>query len=529
MKKTDLFDKVLREKLEGLNPSNELSHWELLEKRLEEGALEEEVGYSVGDRKPIDEAVFEKLHPYQAPYKASHWDKMAATLDEVFAWPVQVLRYKAAELLLMLLAFVFIWQSASDNLAPYATPSTATIASKTNTGKKNSSTTDQAAVFAPGDVQAEENTTETQPSATAEEEASNSTAQSKQGQPATDQTNHFTTASDTEKEPSHNQQSPSAVSSTRKAAPIALLNRGLSSKRLPPVLHPLPANTYVAPLDNELSLLHKRSSILHLDKLPNEVNAGLAYEPTPDLSDVTEVRALKRRNVLRLGMYASAEYNHIEVQPGLEKSDEEVLDRFAMGYGSGLTIGLDMGRWELETGAAYASRMYPVGLVYVQGSLREGYIGSKLRAGELNIISVPLHARYNFIHKREWRAYVISGAALQIAFQANYYAVESPEHSFLPNPAGPPPQQAPGGTGESSITRIKKESIGLLEGGAFNDNAYLTGNLGFGVERYINDRWSLFLQPTYQYSLHYFREGLGPNRDQINSLSFLFGTKVRMW
>ena len=253
--------------------------------------------------------------------------------------------------------------------------------------------------------------------------------------------------------------------------------------------------------------------------------AELAYDGLRDIGGPIFTKS-RNRTALRVGMFGSAEYNHITVPSSEEKKLEEELQRYAMGYGGGLSLGLELGRFEIETGAIYAARQYPVGLLYVNGSVGSGLQGQRLEASELNIINVPLHFRYSFLRRGNWRAYALTGVSLQVAFQRNYFITDEPQYDFRPMQA--PPMPAPSAGDEPAIDRIRKSGLGWFEGGTFEENAYLTGNLGLGLERYINSRWSLFLQPTYQHSLQYFRVGLGPNADQINSLSILFGAKVRV-
>lgn len=265
-----------------------------------------------------------------------------------------------------------------------------------------------------------------------------------------------------------------------------------------------------------------RAALTLLPGLPFETLA----EPVADLGD-TKVRRIKKRSTLLVGMFGSADYNHILVPASSEKRLTESLERAAIGYGGGLSLSADFGRLEVETGAIYAARYYPVGIVYVRGSLLSGLRGDELRTTELNMLSVPLHIRYDYWQRNKWRAYVLGGGSVQVAFQTNYYTAEAPQFDFLP--AMPPPvTDGPGG--ESEIDRIRRNGQGWFEGGNFKDNAYLTLNFGFGAERYFSERWSLFVQPVYQHSVHYFKnvDGLGPNNDRINSLSVLIGTRVRL-
>jgi hypothetical protein len=517
MKKIDLFDEILRKKLEQTAPPMVDEHWALLEQQLDDGVLDEEPGHAAADSKPIDEVIFEKLHSYEAAPNPTHWEAMDVRLNEVFTWPVQVIRYKVAELSIMFLLFLFIWQVTPTQPAviPHGTPPIASL----QEGEK-----DRASVVegmnTGGDIVA---SSKYEPEL--ETPSQINTIPSKENIASSQSSSlleHII--------PDENQMeesNPSLLLTSRRESVAQEMSylEGISPPLTLPT-RPLPS----LPLSNTVEIIEGARSFMS----PLDVISTLSFSELSSSNDVlaqvaTQGLKTKKKGVIRVGMFGSGEYNHMVITPGLEKAREEEENRFAIGYGGGFSVGIDMGRWELETGAGYAARRYPVGFIYVEGSLEDGLFASELRAGELNIINIPMHFRYNFIYKNNWRAYALTGGALQLAVQAGYNAVEAPEHTYIPPGIAmqvPGPSPAPGG--DNSLTRIKKESVGLLEGGAFNDNAYITGNLGIGVERYINDAWSLYVQPTYQHSLHYFREGLGPNKDEINSLSFLIGTKVRL-
>ena len=502
------IDRTIKEKLEGIQVPFDADSWQLMEQKLDEEAMGiAGEGQPVADTKHIDEAVFEKLHRYQAPYQPGHWRRMEILLDEVFAWPRQVLRYKLTELALMFLLFLLLWQYAPDsssNSLPASSPSTqeGTPAGQPATpGQDQEKITPQAALhgssFDPRNSDLSES-----PSLTLDINGGNGATSGGQAtaqsgfQPGS---NAFTADSDP------------AESPLRLFLPLAP-----ASQRLPFL------ETPKYPLPNKLAF--NLNLLAELDLL--EIQPGeLAYD---GLRDIGGPVFTKRRNrpALRVGMFGSAEYNHITVPSSEEKKLEEELQRYAMGYGGGLSLGLELGRFEIETGAIYAARQYPVGLLYVNGSVGSGLQGQRLEASELNIINVPLHFRYSFLRRGNWRAYALTGVSLQVAFQRNYFITDEPQYDFRPMQA--PPMPAPSAGDEPAIDRIRKSGLGWFEGGTFEENAYLTGNLGLGLERYINSRWSLFLQPTYQHSLQYFRVGLGPNADQINSLSILFGAKVRV-
>jgi len=512
-KKMNPIDHIIKEKLEGLNVPIEPDAWQLMEQKLEEdgmGGVSQ--GKPVADTRNVDEAVFEKLHRYEASFQPGHWQRMEAMLEEAFAWPRQVLRYKLAEMALMLLLFLLLWQHTP------AGPAAGGNSPQAMEGASSDTFSGKGGTIGAGDKPAKA-LAPIERSRTSDDDAHTEAPASAPSGDITGGSGHSAagkgiTALNDKLAPSGRTLA-TGKHEARSFNPFLPLGRHLVLLDGPQ--YSLPANAVFRIPSSPLT------ELAWLETLPAE----LAYESFGDAGEAT-FRKNKGRRALRVGMFGSAEYNYITVPSSQEKKLEEELQRYAMGYGGGLSVGLELGRFEIETGAIYAARQYPVGLLYVNGNIRDGLQGQRLQASELNIINVPIHFRYNFLHRGSWRAYALAGASLQVAFQRNYFVTEEPEYGYRPQPGQTPPPPAPLPGDEPAIDRIRKSGLGWFEGGTFEENAYLTGNLGIGLERYINSRWSVFAQPTYQHSLQYFRVGLGPNADQINSLSILFGAKVRL-
>jgi hypothetical protein len=501
--KTNPFDEILRQRLEGITPEgNPAEHWAAFEELLDEGALEGEVEASTpqADHKELDAQIFNKMHGFTAPFKPSHWKRMEALLNRVFAWPASILRLKSMEMALFLLLFLALWQyfprpypagpevrSFHIPMAPKEAISRSGAEAEQEDVARYSSANAAASVYTPG-LELEAAATAPASPALGKVAKDKARGRSKLVLPVLPSVNRQSVESSAV--PSHlpaNGSEHSAASAQD------------SESMLPP-LGPIASNPLKA---------------VEYGQFPWAGQEITPYAP--------------RRLRIRLGMFSSGEYNHILVPASEEKRLSQSFERSALGYGGGLTLGFDFGRIELETGAIYAARQYPVGLVYVHGSLADGLEGDELRTTELNIINMPLHLRYDFIQSGKWRAYVLGGGAVQVAFQTNYYTADAPaQFNFMP--AVPPPPQAGGSSNEKAIDRIRQNGVGWFEGGSFEDNAYLTANFGFGAERFLTERWSLFAQPVYQYSFHYFKniDGLGLNNDRINSLSVFFGTRVRL-
>lgn len=497
------FDELIRQRMQNLRSDTNGPDWSIFEEQLD-AAEDIEAGPAGADARDVDEVVFNKMHQYTVPFEPSHWKRMEGLLNQWFTWPQYVLRYKSMELALFLLLFFAFWQQLplKNASSPVALQSRPVQVEAGQAGKSSN-------------------------------QKNRPTPQGRETQEAT---SGRTSLKDTSlRAAAGNKQAAKAAGEARQAALAGASGApsgnipGLAA--LPPLAHrairPLPSMParLIRPAYNSQSF--SAESIAALPPLLAKAPSPLPEQAT-GLGE-TAVVPSKRDPALIVGMFSSAEYNHIVVPASAEKRLSESFERAALGYGGGLSLSMDFGRLELETGAIYAARHYPVGIVYVRGGLLSGGLrGDELKTTELNILNIPLHLRFDYLHRGKWRAYVLGGGAAQVAFQTNYYTADAPQYDFMPALPAPNPEDE--GNRENEIDRIRRDGVGWFEGGTFRDNAYLTLNLGFGAERYFSDRWSLFVQPVYQHSIHYFKntDGLGPNNDRINSLSVLFGTRVRL-
>lgn len=240
------------------------------------------------------------------------------------------------------------------------------------------------------------------------------------------------------------------------------------------------------------------------------------------------VQAQVKKTYLRMGPVGGPDYLRVITPPTTVGFDTLIsLDRYAAGYHGGFSLGIEHGRWELETGLIYAVRRYtPIPVLYISGNLRTGFFAAGLHNFEFNTVNIPLNGRINVLMRNQWRIYALSGVSLNMVLEANYYTAGEAAFStsFLRPPSGNNGRNEPGlpGSLEDKLTK------GWLEGGRFLDNTTLYGNIGGGVERYMSPVWSLFSQTVYQHSLYDLHGGIGPYKDRVHALSVMLGVKVRL-
>lgn len=465
------FDQLIKDRMEHLEVPMQKGGWEQFSSKLDQYAAS-----SVPDQedKDFDALIFNQLHRLEATFNPAHWSQMRRRIRIELGWHRTLLSLKLAELTLIgLLVFVFGHELSNPNRLP-GQPKT-TVSPHKAVAKTNSESSLQA--------------TNSTAAATADPAA-------KQSTPA----NSFFSAI--------------AETTTPQVAslPPATMNPMVVSEQKASVLTVQPekrsddaTNTFV-------------SSLLQHATLP------VRYEHYVDLDAVVSLP--QKETLLRIGMIGAVDYNRVITPPDPKESRLEVYDRYAMGYSSGISVGFEMGNVEIETGLGYASRHYlPQPVVFVQGSLQEGFIGEGIREIELNMLSLPLNIKFYVVNREKWRIYALAGTALHFAFQNNYYTSAQRFSYGLTQPIL--------NAGHTSPLEDNKElKAGFFEGGPFMENSYLTGNLGLGMERNFSYRWSLFVQPTYQHAMDYFGvldKRLGPNKDEIRTFSVLTGIKMRLF
>ncbi len=223
---------------------------------------------------------------------------------------------------------------------------------------------------------------------------------------------------------------------------------------------------------------------------------------------------LPKTKKLRFGMYFRPDANIIMAP----YKDEEIQSYKLLtdGYTGGVSFGVQKDRWEIETGLAYSFLSYkPKPISEVTSSavdIKLQYIDNI----EYNMLSLPVAFAYNFATVDDWKFYAKGGGAMNLVASAK---VDKILHIV----------------GESRLVDNVSPSyeVGLFTSDTqqnllsrFKDNHYISANIGFGVEKVLNNRFGLFIEPTYSHT--FFGAGLAPNHDRINRVSLNVGAKVTL-
>ncbi len=207
------------------------------------------------------------------------------------------------------------------------------------------------------------------------------------------------------------------------------------------------------------------------------------------------------------------------VREGNRLLNISALSQVGPGYGIGFTTSLKYLSWELETGFVYAAKQYDPNIIEQYGGIVNfGDIRQKhFKRVHLQTLRIPFNLRFNYARtgKGKWHFYTQTGASLNVIVRAEYDIADT----------GSSGRWTGGNSASSKLSGITFNK-GLLSGDGFKENRYFSVNVGTGVERYINSRWSVFLQPEFHYYLS--SSKIGPTNDRIDAVSVSVGARVSM-
>lgn len=533
------FDQSIKAALEKLNVPFQPENWDALSERLdaEEGAADQQFDAAIAQQltgleqtapadwdrfseildlaeeeelEEVDQLVYSNLYTLEAPYNPSHWALMKEHLEAVFALRMFVLRSKAIETSLMfLLLFTFVQHFSLEQ------------------------TTKQPAIDRP--IAGQE---AVQPSeaGTVGSEANLLTSEA-QAQAAVSAENGAPTNADVATAMSGDALKQLSMVAPSPSTPIAKQTTSIANRNLDR-LH----NKTI----DALSLPTPRLSIDETSTLPTTATGNLV-DAAPRLKAVEAfeqrtVQPLNRNTALvssslkplasrglRASMMAGVDYHRVwsPYDPAFNTGPYTV-DSLGFNYGMGLSY--RVGRWEFGVGANYSTRTYRPLVPTQQYGTFDYIIIETFDQIHLEELEIPLTVQMNLLpNHTKWSLYPVAGISGNLVLKSVYRVSQAERLSpKLAAQAPTPPREEKEAAEERSRLNDKDFTPGFLEGGNLPDNTYLSYLFGLGIERQLDSRWSLYVQPTYKEQFR-MDPGFGPNHDRFRSFSLRFGTRVNIW
>ena len=549
---TRLFDQIIAKEISGLNGDNvPKDAWSIFETKMSGGQISESDA-ATNNPEYLDQIVGDKIKNISTPYSSKYWKPIEVRLDQLLHIQRKYYNIKLVEAALFLLLFVVINQFY---------PETNILQSNTSQKSLESFPIEEPS-FRSGQPIAELQQAEQESIGT------NNTVNTDENlQPSTPETANLL---DVE------------VTSSEKSTPYTLSGsqQSIGSKEIPSITEELPTafeevqtvevpsiakdveHLLVPIAINRLPFVVNDDPIVPatLEKVPS-IQAPVYFDEVLEdeglyrimplalrssngiISNEQGKRLVTRGNqdykpkaLLRGSMIGSVDFNRIYTPSNLNERRSESLIRYALGYSTGFTLGFEKGRFEIETGALYSAKYYyPASVLFIEGNFNN-YNSAGLKFFELDMLNIPLNFKYNYIYKGKWRAYASVGGSVQFAYQTHYYSASQSDFPSTTNGVGvigAPAQRGNGNNG--SFNRLLEDNKdifgGWFEGGPFQDNSYISMNLGIGFERYFSTRFSFFAQTMYFHPINLngiLNSSVGPDDEVLSTTSLMTGIRVKI-
>jgi hypothetical protein len=492
MRKDSSFDDIIRDKLSRVEPTYQPSDWDRMKARLDSAPVAE------GEE---DAALFDRIVRERAPYstvqgRSQNWPPLMARLDHIYQRERQVIGSKLIEIAALLLLLIIIdhnFIAVNNGAAAGRFDRNSTVAPPNKqealaAPAVKQHTDDLAAAILPTN-----NNNTPSPAAVAEIPTTPALAEN-------------------------------AAAGTAQAP---LPSTGLTLQPL----SSLPFSVFASTMDFNIDFGKRDLGAIALLPRKNHKPEG------PALADLKKITPLRPRGHFSLSMFGGYDYNRVltpdvliqtTTAPGGTTIYLPTYDRYTTGYSGGATVAFGKNRWEVETGIIYTVKQYQARpVLYVTGSVSEGFIGEGIRDIEMNVAAIPVQFRYDIMRLKRWKLYGSAGASLQVVVESNYAVGD--QDAFRSKNFNPAPSHLDS-PGHLKTTGLKTKNLdgGWFQGGSFARNSFLTANAALGLEHRLTGRWSVYAQPTYHHSVLYFSKGLGPDSERLHTFSLFSGVRLRL-
>jgi len=273
------------------------------------------------------------------------------------------------------------------------------------------------------------------------------------------------------------------------------------------------SNTEIPTITTHKSVLsasnfYSTSGIVAFNKLapiPQSKTPDFAWNTLFDIIPGVSVPIKRHSKGLYAASFASFDKNQFKGNPTSSNNS---------GYGGGILVGSNQGKWGVETGLAYSHKNFgPKRQVeYYAGNQIDGFLGAYVKEVDAEIFSVPLKVTRRIANFGKTSAHAVAGVTASVATEKRFTYKMVKTASTSPGPTqGPDPNENP-------IPMLNND--GYFEGGTLKTNAYATADIGLRVQHPFGKKYVAFVEPTYRQSLG---GGFGPNKERVNTFSFQAG------
>jgi len=499
------FDDLIRQQMGDLQVDSEANHWNSLESK-----IDAELNVPEISDEALDQLVIDEVQHLYIPYNPAHWTLMSNRLEEEFSVRRKIVKYKIAEVSLMLVLLFTILPYLPDySVVDKTEKPTASIHYNTITEiVENTSIADEKLTQGTKEIPTPliASTTHSVPEKNIVIEQTSGVSLGENPVNINNATAKVNLQSIAEV----------VVPTTKTIVTLPISSAiATSQKEIEASITPTPIS--ILPKEKEVN----SQPALVVATLPQAETSLL--EGNADWGNIGVFKKFKRSVIVKIGAVSSLDINKVKT-PSTGRYKNNGYDQHRLGYGGGIVLDLTYEKLTFSSGLIYRRINYtPEEMVNIGGTFISGYQSHVFDAVNLNLLTIPMNFQFQMSNPgQKWKWYALTGASLNV-LALNHYNVTVNNLGNTLAPSAIPIPQSPGANPEELYQENEVANEGLFEGGSFQRNHYFTTNFGLGVERFISPRWSLFIQPVYQFEV--FDKNLGPNNDRIHTFSVQIGAK----
>lgn len=186
----------------------------------------------------------------------------------------------------------------------------------------------------------------------------------------------------------------------------------------------------------------------------------------------------------------------------------------AVGYETGINLGFKNSRHEFGSGIKLNSLNYSPKKIVV------GENGKSFWLDEIayKFIGIPLFYKYNYYSTKKTDLYITSTVQPDLMVYSDYKFIQNDVSGSLIKLAE---ELIETNDFKNTLYAAKRYKNGTFEGGKSNENFSLSMSVGLGLQTEIQNSYSFFIEPAFNYTL--LKNDFGPNHDKLSFLSLKLG------
>jgi hypothetical protein len=191
----------------------------------------------------------------------------------------------------------------------------------------------------------------------------------------------------------------------------------------------------------------------------------------------------------------------------------------------------EVGPLELYAGLGYSKTSYePLIIEETYKNQNQQFKKASLENIGFNTINIPVGVKYDILNQDSYQLYATAGVNINLIVQADYTVYDIPAtgsrtgstaSDFKTTLNSNRPE-----VNQRALLSQKEFRSGILHGGSFRDNLYVTASIGIGLIKNVSKRTSVFIEPKYSHFMS--SQGLGPNLDKVHAVSMDLGVRYQL-